>query len=151
MSRQFDAKQHALQCRTKSDGVELFLSFLDISEDDFQAEEGMSAEEYIYGKDEHIARDKMSENEIIECLLDGKPFVFDPATYFCHADDGGAPEHGIKYVPAAPQDAPVAEIVSAHGDPEAFGERELVARVDIQKFPYGTKLYAALSTPTSQP
>ncbi|QWW74122.1 hypothetical protein [Agrobacterium pusense] len=41
------------------------------------------------------------ESEIIECLLSGKPFVFDPATNFCHADDGGAPEHGIKYVPAA--------------------------------------------------
>ncbi len=52
MSRQYDAKQHALQCRTKSDGVELFLDFLNISEDDFEAEEGMSAEEYIYGKDD---------------------------------------------------------------------------------------------------
>lgn len=41
------------------------------------------------------------------------------------------------------QDVAVAEIVSAHGDPEAFGERELVALVDIQKFPYRTKLYAA--------
>ena len=42
---------------------------------------------------------------------------------------------------------PVAEIVSAHGDPEAFGERELVARADIQKFPYGTKLYATPPAP----
>ena len=41
------------------------------------------------------------ESEIVDCLLAGKPFVFDPATSFCHADDGGAPEHGIKYVPAA--------------------------------------------------
>lgn len=41
------------------------------------------------------------------------------------------------------QDVAVAEIVSAHGDPEAFGERELVALIDIQKFPYRTKLYAA--------
>ncbi|NTA79917.1 hypothetical protein G6L13_05385 [Agrobacterium tumefaciens] len=41
------------------------------------------------------------ESEVIDCLLAGKPFVFDPATNFCHADDGGAPEHGIKYVPAA--------------------------------------------------
>lgn len=40
------------------------------------------------------------ESEIIDCLLGGEPFVFDPATHFCHADDGGAPEHGIKYVPA---------------------------------------------------
>ncbi|KDR87695.1 hypothetical protein L905_19035 [Agrobacterium sp. TS43] len=41
------------------------------------------------------------ESEIIDCLTSGKPFVFDPATNFCHADDGGTPEHGIKYVPAA--------------------------------------------------
>lgn len=41
------------------------------------------------------------ESEIVNCLLSGKPFVFDPATNFCHADDGGAPEHGIKYVPVA--------------------------------------------------
>jgi len=41
------------------------------------------------------------------------------------------------------QDVAVAEIVSKHGDPEAFGERELVALVDIQKYRYGTKLYAA--------
>lgn len=39
------------------------------------------------------------DSEIVDCLLAGKPFVFDPATHFCHADDGGAPEHGIKYVP----------------------------------------------------
>lgn len=44
----------------------------------------------------------------------------------------------------------VAEIVSAHGDPEAFGERELVALVDIQKFPYRTKLYAS-ANPTNPP
>ena len=41
------------------------------------------------------------ESEIVNCLTSGKPFVFDPATNFCHAADGGAPEHGIKYVPAA--------------------------------------------------
>jgi len=37
-------------------------------------------------------------------------------------------------------DEPVAEIVSKFGDPEAFGERELVARMDIQSLPYDTKL-----------
>lgn len=37
----------------------------------------------------------------------------------------------------------VAEIRSMHGDPEAFGEREIKALVDIQRMPYGTKLYAA--------
>lgn len=40
------------------------------------------------------------DSEIIEALLANKPFVFDPATNFVHADDGGAPEFGIKYVPA---------------------------------------------------
>lgn len=36
----------------------------------------------------------------------------------------------------------IAEIVSKYGDPEAFGERALIERQDIQKLPYGTKLYA---------
>jgi hypothetical protein len=36
----------------------------------------------------------------------------------------------------------IAEIVSKYGDPEAFGERELVQRQDISRLPYGTKLYA---------
>lgn len=34
----------------------------------------------------------------------------------------------------------MAEVVSMHGDPEAFGDRELVAVADIQKLPYRTKL-----------
>ncbi len=44
---------------------------------------------------------------------------------------------------------PVAEVVSAHGDPEAFGEREMRVLADLRKIPYGTKLYAAL--PAQQP
>ncbi len=38
--------------------------------------------------------------------------------------------------------APVATVVSKHGDPEAFGEREIKVLADLQKLPYGTKLYA---------
>lgn len=38
---------------------------------------------------------------------------------------------------------PVAEVVSAYGDPEAFGEREIRALADLSRVPYGTKLYAA--------
>lgn len=38
----------------------------------------------------------------------------------------------------------VAEIISKFGDPEAFGERELISATDISKFPYGTRLYACL-------
>ena len=38
----------------------------------------------------------------------------------------------------------VAEIISKFGDPEAFGERELISVTDISKFPYGTRLYACL-------
>lgn len=37
---------------------------------------------------------------------------------------------------------PVAEVVSKHGDPEAFGEREIKVLADLRKVPYGTKLYA---------
>lgn len=44
---------------------------------------------------------------------------------------------------AQPQGEPVAEIVSKFGDPEAFGEREMIALKDISKLPYGTKLYAS--------
>ncbi|MEZ2132523.1 MULTISPECIES: hypothetical protein [unclassified Sinorhizobium] len=46
------------------------------------------------------AADTGPESEIVNALLANEPFVFDPATNFIHADDGGAPEHGIKYVPA---------------------------------------------------
>jgi hypothetical protein len=45
--------------------------------------------------------------------------------------------------------APVAEVVSKHGDPEAFGERELALRTDIQKMPYGTKFYTATPAPSA--
>lgn len=36
---------------------------------------------------------------------------------------------------------PVAEVVSKHGDPEIFGEREIKVVTDIQVLPYGVKLY----------
>ena len=42
----------------------------------------------------------------------------------------------------------IAEVVSKHGDPESFGERELKLLTDIQKLPYGTKLY---THPPAQP
>ena len=47
------------------------------------------------------------------------------------------------------QGEPVAEIVSKFGDPESFGERELIALKDISKFPYGTKLYAEQPAPVA--
>lgn len=37
---------------------------------------------------------------------------------------------------------PVAMIVSAHGDPEAFGEREIEIKADLKRFRYNTPLYA---------
>lgn len=56
----------------------------------------------------------------------------------------------VHLVPAAQhQGEPVAEIASKYGDPEAFGERELITLKDISKFPYGTKLYAEQSAPVS--
>ena len=53
MSRQYDARQEALKAYPDDieSGVDLFLSYLSISEDDFQYEEGMSSAEYIYGPD----------------------------------------------------------------------------------------------------
>ena len=51
MSRQYDAKQHVLKIYpdNKYEGVNLFLDYLDVGLDDFEYEEGMTAEEYIYG------------------------------------------------------------------------------------------------------
>lgn len=42
-----------------------------------------------------------------------------------------------------PVGEPMAEVISAHGDPEAFGEREIRVLADLRKIPYGTRLYAA--------
>lgn len=58
MSRQFDAKQEALKAYPEDvkSGVDLFLSFLDISDNDFRHEEGTTPEEYIYGPPADEAR-----------------------------------------------------------------------------------------------
>lgn len=53
-------------------------------------------------------------DEVIGALLAEKPFVFDPATNFAHADDGGAPEHGTLW-------APVERVAQTSGS-EAGGE-----------------------------
>ena len=54
MSRQFDAKAAALKAypKDRESGVQLFLQCLgeDTSEKDFIYEEGMTPEEYVYGK-----------------------------------------------------------------------------------------------------
>ena len=51
MSRQYDAKHEALKAYPDDveSGVELFLTILNVSEDDFRYEEGMSPGEYVYG------------------------------------------------------------------------------------------------------
>lgn len=51
MSRQYDAKQSALKAypEDRESGVDLFFDILNVSAADFQYEEGVSAEEYIYG------------------------------------------------------------------------------------------------------
>jgi hypothetical protein len=52
MSRQYDAKQEALKAypTDREAGVRLLLDYCDVSEKDFIYEEGMTPEEYIYGK-----------------------------------------------------------------------------------------------------
>ncbi|WP_019567311.1 hypothetical protein [Agrobacterium sp. 10MFCol1.1] len=65
------------------------------------AENAMHAAWQMSAERSALSAQVQDESEIVDCLLAGNPFVFDPATNFCHADDGGAPEHGIKYVPAA--------------------------------------------------
>lgn len=54
MSRQYDAKQAALKAypTDRKAGAELLLEYLECSEADFKYEEGMTPEEYIYGKAE---------------------------------------------------------------------------------------------------
>lgn len=51
MSRQYDAKQAALKAYPDDiqSGVDLFLEYLSVSEEDFRYEEGMPSSEYIYG------------------------------------------------------------------------------------------------------
>lgn len=39
--------------------------------------------------------------------------------------------------------APVVEVVSKFGDPEAFGEREINLLIDLRCVPYGTQLFTA--------
>lgn len=53
MSRQYDAKQAVLKAYPDDmqSGVDLFLEFLSVSEEDFRHEEGKSPAEYIYGPD----------------------------------------------------------------------------------------------------
>lgn len=46
-------------------------------------------------------------------------------------------------VPVAKKLAPVAEVVSKFGDPEAFGEREIKLLIDLRGVPYGTQLFTA--------
>lgn len=52
MSRQYDAKQEALKSypTDREAGVRLLLDYCDVSEKDFIYEEGMTPEEYIYGR-----------------------------------------------------------------------------------------------------
>ena len=51
MSKQYDAKHEALKAYPDDveSGVDLFLTILNVSEEDFRYEEGMSPGEYVYG------------------------------------------------------------------------------------------------------
>lgn len=59
MSRQYDAKQAVLAAypTDKESGVDLFYTIMGCDQSDFEYEEGMTAEEYIYGKDALAARE----------------------------------------------------------------------------------------------
>ncbi len=52
MSRQYDARQEALKVypNDREAGAEFLLHYCNVSEKDFIYEEGMTPEEYIYGK-----------------------------------------------------------------------------------------------------
>lgn len=51
MSRQYEAKQHVLKAYPddRESGIDMFLDYLNVSQNDFVYEEGVSVEEYIYG------------------------------------------------------------------------------------------------------
>ena len=59
MSRTFDAKHAALKAypNDRNAGVQLFLEYLNANASDFIYEEGMTPEEYIYGKPAQAERD----------------------------------------------------------------------------------------------
>nr|MCB7500356.1 hypothetical protein [Enterobacter roggenkampii] len=53
--------------------------------------------------------------------------------------------------PQAREEAqPVAKVVSAHGDPEAFGEREIEVLTDLRCIPYNTPLYTTPPAPEAE-
>lgn len=64
-------------------------------------------------RDGRVSSSSDGSDEVVAALLAEKPFVFDPATNFAHADDGGAPEHGILW-------APVERAASTDGEPVAW-------------------------------
>lgn len=106
----------------------------------------------------NISDDDIEEFEISETALYDRPQQPTPSVAVkAISEEWFNPANAVFRKPMADdalsakvQDVAVAEIVSKHGDPEAFGERELVALVDIQKFPYRTKLYAAAAAPSKQ-
>lgn len=63
MSRQYDAKQEVLKAYPddRISGIDLFLSYLNVSESDFQYEEGMTPEEYIYGPPSDLMRGEATD------------------------------------------------------------------------------------------
>lgn len=64
MSRQFDAKATTLRVYPddKSMGVQFFLEYLESDEKEFTYSEGMTPEEYIYGKKRDSSRQTRIEN-----------------------------------------------------------------------------------------
>lgn len=85
--------------------------------------------------------EKAPDSEIIEALLANEPFVFDPATNFMHADDGGAPEHGIKYVPAPAEKAGVGD-----GDAALIERCAKIAENNAYQPPYSQRMLDVASS-----
>jgi hypothetical protein len=60
----------------------------------------------------------------------------------CRVEDWAQAPSALRAQPPAREDAqPVAKVVSAYGDPEAFGEREIKVLQDLSRIPYNTPLY----------
>ncbi len=59
MSRQYDAKQAALKAypTDRQKGVDLFYGYMKCDVSDFEYEEGMTAEEYVYGSIKGVSKE----------------------------------------------------------------------------------------------
>ncbi|HCT4909243.1 TPA: hypothetical protein OTY90_005480, partial [Klebsiella pneumoniae] len=121
------------------------------------AVDGEPAENHIGSKnalDAIVSFIKSKSNPTVKCYEEVSEQLFKDNCHGIHShvieyilklgeelEDFRAEQAGMPPAQPAADSEPVAEVVSIYGDPEAFGEREIIPLVSIQQMPYGTKLY----------